>query len=819
MYVQPACKGRPFLTSHLLKFAGYRLYSTATSCIQISTNGIESNNREIDFELLFQSCTKTHLAKCLHALIIVSGEAQSVFISTRLVNLYANLGDIFLSRRTFDHIPRKNVYAWNSMISSNVRNGCFRDAVNCLYEMLMASKVRPDFYTFPTALKACSNLIDGKRIHSWVFKMGFQWDVFIASSLVHMYCRFGLFRVAHEIFNGMPFRDMGCWNAIISGLCRHGNSVVVLDILDEMRLEGIAMDSVTVSTILPICAQTDDILRGILIHLYVIKHGLEFDLFVGNALINMYAKFGKLGYAQQFFDQMEVRDLVSWNSIIAAYEQNDDPNTALNLYGAMQLNGIQPDFLTLVSLASSVAQSKDSRNSSSIHAFILKRCWIIEHVAIGNAVVDMYAKLGIVDSALKVFEELPSKDLISWNTMITGYAQNGLASEAIEVYSMLEECNDIVPNEATWVSILPAYAHVGGLRGGTKIHARVLKIGLDVDVFVGTCLVDLYGKCGRLDDAMSLFDNVPRVSSVPWNAVISCHAIHGHGETSLQLFRNMLDEGVNPDHITFISLLSACSHSGLVSQGQWCFDLMHRKYGIKPSLKHYGCMVDLLGRAGHLDMAYDFIKSMPLKPDASIWGALLGACRIHGNIELGNLASDRLFEVDSENVGYYVLLSNMYANVGKWEELDQVRSLARERGLRKTPGWSSMEVNNRVEVFYTGNQSHPQCEEIYNELEILTAKMKSLGYVPDYSFVLQDVEEDEKQHILTSHSERLAIAYGIISTPPKNPIRIFKNLRVCGDCHNATKLISKITEREIIVRDSNRFHRFKDGVCSCGDYW
>lgn len=210
---------------------------------------------------------------------------------------------------------------------------------------------------------------------------------------------------------------------------------------------------------------------------------------------------------------------------------------------------------------------------------------------------------------------------------------------------------------------------------------------------------------------------------------------------------------------------------------------------------------------------------MPVRPDASIWGALLGACRIHGNMELGAVASDRLFEVDSENVGYYVLMSNIYANVGKWEGVDEVRSLARDRGLKKTPGWSSIEVNNKVDIFYTGNRTHPKYEKIYDELRNLTAKMKSLGYVPDKSFVLQDVEEDEKEHILTSHSERLAIAFGIISSPPKSPIQIFKNLRVCGDCHNWTKFISQITEREIIVRDSNRFHHFKDGICSCGDYW
>ncbi|KAM0001396.1 putative tetratricopeptide-like helical domain superfamily, DYW domain-containing protein [Helianthus debilis subsp. tardiflorus] len=796
----------------------HTLFSPVPNNLQTSSNESGSNVWDIDVDLLFHSSTNIHIAKRVHALLIVLGKVQSLFISTRLLNLYSNLGTISLCQQTFDQIPTKDVYTWNSIISAYVRNGIPSDAVNCLSKMLM-SEIKPDFYTFPPVLKACRDLNNGSRIHALSLKTGLEWDVFVAASLVHMYCRFGLFDAAYQIFENMPFRDMGCWNAIISGFCQNGKGEKALEVLDEMRLDGIKMDSVTVSTILPVCAQMDDMVQGRLTHLYIVKHGLESDLFVGNAFINFYAKFGEVEHAQKFFDNLVTRDLVSWNSIIAAYEQNNNPDRALNFFYEMQMNGFKPDLLTLVSVASSIAQSRDSRTSRCVHGFILRRCWFEKDVIIGNAVVDMYAKLGDVDSARKLFNKIHLKDVVSWNTMITGYGQNGIADEAIEVYRMMVGTEYVTPNQGTWASIIPAYAHIGALKEGATIHGRVLKTGLLLDVFIGTCLIDLYGKCGKVEDTMNLFYEVPKTSSVPWNAVISCVGIHGHGETSLKLFRNMLDDGVQPDTITFISLLSACSHSGLVEQGEWCFDVMQRDYGIKPCLKHYGCFVDLLGRAGQLEKAYNFIISMPLQPDASVWGALLGACRIHGNADLGKVASDRLLEVDPDNVGYYVLLSNIYANAGKWDGVNMVRSLATSKGLKKTPGWSSIELNNKMEVFYTGNQSHPQCDQIYEELETLTAKMKILGYIPDYSFVLQDVEEDEKQHILTSHSERLAIAYGIINTPARTPIRIFKNLRVCGDCHNATKFISRITEREITVRDSNRFHNFKDGVCSCGDYW
>ncbi|KAL9264869.1 Pentatricopeptide repeat-containing protein, partial [Drosera capensis] len=803
-------------------FASAKRFSTSATavCLQsLQQDIIPATNKEIDFDVKFNSCSDVQTLKKLHTLLVVSGKAQTVFISTKLVNLYALLGDLSSARDIFCQMSSKDGYTWNSMIAAYVRLDRFRDAMSCFEEMIFTGEVPPDWYTFPPVLKACGNLVDGKMLHSWVFKLGFIWDVFIAASLVHMYCRFGAIVIAQDIFRNMPLKDSASWNAIISGLCQNDDSDEALGVIGDMRLNGLRLDPVTVASILPACALAGKTLIGLLLHVYVVKHGLEFDVYVSNALINMYAKFGFLEQAGRVFDEMIVRDIVSWNSIIAAYEQNNSPAFVMGYYQDMQLLGFHPDKLTLVSLASVTAQLGHFRNSRSIHGFIIKRPWLMEDLVVGNAAIDMYAKSGVVDYAHRVFDGICTKDAISWNTMITGYTQNGFASNAVDVYSMMTADLDVLPNQATWVSILPAYSHLGAVRQGMQIHGLAIKTSFLSDVFVGTCLVDMYGKCGRLDDALSLFYEVPRTSSVPWNAIIACHGVHGQGDVAIGLFEEMVQEGVDPDDVTFLSLMSACSHSGLVDKGYHYLHLMEQ-YGMKPNLRHYGCMVDLFGRAGKLDDAYDLIKNMHVKPDSSVWGALLGACRIHRNIKLGKVASQKLFELDSENVGYYVLLSNMYANEGKWDGVDEVRSQARDKGLKKTPGWSSVEVTNKkVEIFYTGNKSHPMCDEIYAELRLLTAKMKNLGYIPDFSFVLQDVEDDEKEHILMSHSERLAIAYVLITTAPKSTIRIFKNLRVCGDCHTATKLISKITEREIIVRDSKRFHHFKDGACSCGDYW
>ncbi|KAL0546516.1 hypothetical protein IC582_016427 [Cucumis melo] len=794
------------------------LYS-ATTAPKYYLDGVENEKREIDFNRLFLFCTKVHLAKQLHGLLVVSGKTQSIFLSAKLINRYAFLGDISHARLTFDQIQTKDVYTWNSMISAYARIGHFHAAIDCFNEFLSTSILQSDHYTFPPVIRACGNLDDGRKIHCLVLKLGFECDVYIAASFIHFYSRFGFVSLACNLFDNMMIRDIGTWNAMISGFCLNDKVAEALEVFDEMRLKSVTMDSVTISSLLPICAQLDDIIWGVLIHVYAIKLGLEFDLFVCNALINMYAKFGELRSAETIFNQMKVRDIVSWNSLLAAFEQNKKPVIALGVYNKMHSIGVVPDLLTLVSLASVIAELGNFLSSRSIHGFVTRRCWFLHDIALGNAIIDMYAKLGFIDSARKVFEGLPVKDVISWNSLITGYSQNGLANEAIDVYCSMRDYSNAVPNQGTWVSILTALSQLGALKQGMKTHGQLIKNFLYFDIFVSTCLIDMYGKCGRLADALSLFYEVPHKSSVSWNAIISCHGLHGYGLKAVKLFKEMQSEGVKPDHITFVSLLSACSHSGLVDEGQWCFQLMEETYAIRPSLKHYGCMVDLFGRAGHLEKAYNFVKNMPVQPDVSVWGALLGACRIHENVELVRTVSDHLLKVESKNVGYYVLLSNIYAKFGQWEGADVVRSKARERGLKKTPGWSSIEVDKKIDVFYTGNQTHPKCEEIYSELRNLTAKMKSIGYVPDYNFVLQDVEDDEKENILTSHSERLAMAFGIISTPPKTTLQIFKNLRVCGDCHNATKFISKITEREIIVRDSNRFHHFKDGACSCGDYW
>jgi pentatricopeptide repeat protein len=405
-----------------------------------------------------------------------------------------------------------------------------------------------------------------------------------------------------------------------------------------------------------------------------------------------------------------------------------------------------------------------------------------------------------------------------WSAMITGYALSGNSREALKLFYQMQLTN-MKPDLATVKSLVPACAHLAALQPGTWMHGYLIKSGFESDVSVGTALVDMYGKYGSIDMARKLFDIMHERDVVSWSAIIAGYGMQGYGENALELFSQMQKTGLSPDHVTFVCVLSACSHAGLLDEGWQIFDSMVRDYDIMPSVEHYACMVDLLGRVGRLDDAEDFIKKMPLKPDAGVWGALPGACRIHCNVELGGRVAEQLFYLEPDNAGHYVLLSNMYAAAGSWDDVAKVRTMMKDKGLKMTPGCTLVEINNRVHQFIADDRSHPHSDEIYATLKSLAGQMKDAGYVPNTGLVLHDVAEEVKERMLWSHSEKLAIAFALINTSPGSPIRITKNLRACVDCHSATKFISKIVKREIIVRDAIRFHHFRDGSCSCVDYW
>lgn len=527
---------------------------------------------------------------------------------------------------------------------------------------------------------------------------------------------------------------------------------------------------------------------GLQIHASVSKFGLDTNLFVGNALITMYARCGRSGHACQVFDLMTDRDVVSWNALIAGYAQNGQFEQALKALKEMmvELNEPRPDSGTMASILPAVL-STDSSNVVFVR---------------------------------NVFDQMVAKGLVSWNAMIAIYANNSMSAEAVELFRRMEMEEGIEPDAITFASVLPACGELSALALGRKIHECIKRKRLLPNMVLENALMDMYANCGCLPAAREVFDNMQGGRDVvSWTCIITAYGVHGYGQTAINLFQQMLDSGLKPDHIAFVSLLSACSYAGLLNEGKHYFGTMTDTYNLVPRIEHFACMVDLLGRGGQLEEAYEFIMQMPLEPNERVWGALLGACRVHSDMSIGLIAADHLFRLVPEQSGYYVLLSNIYARAGRWEDVSSVRKAMTSKGIKKLPGCSNVELGNKVYTFHIGDTSHPQSEEIYRKLNLLLGKMKEMGYAAETDSALHDVEEEDKEGHLSVHSEKLAIAFMLINTGPEVLIRIRMNLRTCGDCHSAAKLISSITKREIILKDSNRFHHFKFGVCSCGDYW
>lgn len=435
-----------------------------------------------------------------------------------------------------------------------------------------------------------------------------------------------------------------------------------------------------------------------------------------------------------------------------------------------------------------------------------------------TTLLDVYAKTGFLDAAQKVFDGMVKRDIASWNAMISGLAQGSRPNEAIDLFNRMKE-EGWKPNDVTVLGALSACSQLGALKQGEIVHGYVVDEKLDKNVFVCNAVIDMYAKCGFVDKAYLVFDGMSCGKSlITWNTMIMAFAMNGDGYKALDLLDRMASDGTCPDAVSYLAALCACNHAGLVDEGVRLFGLM-KVSGVKLNVKHYGSVVDLLGRAGRLKEAYDIINSMPVLPDVVLWQSLLGASKTYGNVEMAEMASKKLVEMGSNSCGDFVLLSNVYAAQQRWKDVGRVREAMVINDVRKLPGFSYTEIDGRIHKFINRDQSHPNSKEIYAKLDEIKFRIKGYGYIAETNLVLHDIGDEDKENALNYHSEKLAVAYGLISTVDGTPIQVIKNLRICVDCHAFIKIISNIFNREIIVRDRARFHRFKDGVCSCRDYW
>lgn len=435
-----------------------------------------------------------------------------------------------------------------------------------------------------------------------------------------------------------------------------------------------------------------------------------------------------------------------------------------------------------------------------------------------NMMLGGFLKCGCFGDARQLFDEMSERDGIAWSVMINGLVQRSRFKEGLEFFRrMLEE--KVEPNESVLVNVLNACAHLGAMEQGMWVERYLKGKSIRLSVRVGTALVDMYLKCGCVEKAYEIFARMEEKNVLAWTAMIGGLAINGRGKEALQLFSQMEMEGVSPNDVTFVGVLNACSHAGLVDDGVKYFSSMTEAYGIEPNVQHYCCLVDLYGRCGMLDQAEEVIKKMPMKPNSAVWGALFNSCRIHGHSLLGEVVGKKLIELESNNSGRYVLLSNIYAANGRWEDVAELRRVMKERGVTKLPGSSFIDLKGHVYEFIAGDNVHPQSKEIYVMLSEMMKKLMLAGYKANTDQALLGIDEEEKETAVSYHSEKLALAFGLINTEPGTTIRITKNLRVCSDCHTATKMLSKIYDRVFVVRDRGRFHHFKDGICSCNDFW
>ncbi|RLN38642.1 putative pentatricopeptide repeat-containing protein [Panicum miliaceum] len=672
-------------------------------------------------------------------------------------------------------------------------------------------------------LQSCGRSGDlrrGRALHAHLLLSGAAAaSTFLANHLITMYSRCADAASAVRVFGAVPRPNLFSWTTLVSGLSQNSMHRDALAAFAAMRRADVAPTQFVLSSAARAAAGLAAPRPGAQLHCVGVRLGFDTELFVASNLADMYSKCGLLREACRVFDQMPHKDAVAWTAMIDGYAKNGSLQAAVLAFRDMKCEGlVGADQHVFCSALSASGGLKDGWLGCSLHCCLVKTGFGLETV-VRNALLDMYAKSGDLENASRVVKIDPGGwNVVSGTSLIDGYIETNRVEEALETYTELWR-QGVEPNEFTFSSMIKGCAMQALLEQGTQLHAQVIKTSWISDSFVASTLVDMYGKCGLISLSVQLFNEIGYHTEIAWNAVINVYAQHGHGWEAIQAFDRMISSGIMPNHITFVSLLTACSHAGLVDEGLKYFYSMKDEHGIEPKEEHFSCIIDMYGRAGRLDEAEKFISEMPVKPNAHGWCSLLGACRMRGNKELGEIAAQNLMKLEPDNTGIHVSLSGIYASLGQWEDVKAVRKLMRDSRIKKLPGFSWVDANKQTHVFGSEDWSHPQQEQIYKKLEELSERIKEEGYVPDTISLLLNLEDSAKERLLRYHSERIAVAFALISMPATKPIIVKKNLRICADCHSALKFISKVESRDIIVRDNSRFHHFVKGRCSCGDYW
>ncbi|KAL6202756.1 hypothetical protein ACLB2K_026461 [Fragaria x ananassa] len=667
-----------------------------------------------------------------HCREIKSGAFSDVYCANNVLNRYVKSQHMRLAHQLFDEMPHRDTVSWNTIIAGHVNCRELEAAWEVLRSMRRCG-FGFDGYTFGSILKgvACALRYDlGQQVHCVVVKVGYESNVYSGSALLDMYAKCGRVGDAYAMFDSLPQRNSVSWNALIAGYVQGGDCCAAFWLLNCMEQEGMQLEDGTIAPVLTLLGDAEFYESLVQIHCKIIKHGLGCENTVCNATITSYSECGSIEEAERVFDgTFGTRDLVTWNSMLAAYLHHQKEQLACKLFLEMQRLGFEPDIYSYTSIIGAYSEQIHNNHGRSFHGLVIKR-GLQNSAPISNALVSMYLKSGnhSMEEALQIFESMEFKDRVSWNSILTGFSQNGWNEDALRLFGDMRY-GEVEVDHYAFSAVLRSCSDLGTLNLGQQVHALTLKSGLESNEFVASSLISMYSKCGIIDDAKKSFEETLKDSSITWNSIIFGYAQNGQGYVALDLFSQMKKQKVKLDHITFVAILTACSHMGLVEQGCNFLKSMNSEYAIAPRMEHYACAVDLYGRAGRLDMAKALIEEMPFEPDAMVWKTLLAACRACGNIELASQVADYLLVLEPEEHCTYVLLSDMYGHLERWDAKASVKKLMRERGVRKVPGWSWIELKNEVHAFKAEDHLHPHCEEIYFVLRILMDEMKMLDIV------------------------------------------------------------------------------------------